>query len=324
MFKKRERECKDCGGMDFVEARQSGDVICTGCGLVAESHLMDEGSEWRTFADNDKNNGDPSRVGAAVNSLVDNGSAASTGILNGKGGFSNLERLHARGNTSDRHMMGAFGAISSLSERLGLKDNIKHRACELYKEIVDADKSVKSRPGSAMHASCIFIACKQEGYPRTFNEIVPIANASKKDIGRCYKLIVKVLKVDMKDMGVIHASDYMRRFCNSLGMSNQDTKAATEMVNVASPKDGRPGDVKHSWDGRSPISIAAAVIYIITMLPKCTVSPPLVDITNVSRVAEGTIRAAYKDLYPERHHLVPSWFATPGELDALPPPATKS
>lgn len=215
----------------------------------------------------------------------------------------------------------------------------------------------------------------QEGYPRTFNEIVPIANASKKDIGRCYKLIVKVLKVDMKDMGVIHASDYMRRFCNSLGMSNQDTKAATEMVNVASPKvkltpclasmpfprpplrpandhnpptnssywssspdcfvltdhvawlvfqDGRPGDVKHSWDGRSPISIAAAVIYIITMLPKCTVSPPLVDITNVSRVAEGTIRAAYKDLYPERHHLVPSWFATPGELDALPPPATKS
>lgn len=34
-----------------------------------------------------------------------------------------------------RHMMGAFGAISSLSERLGLKDNIKHRACELYKEV---------------------------------------------------------------------------------------------------------------------------------------------------------------------------------------------
>lgn len=28
-------------------------------------------------------------------------------------------------------------------------------------QIVDADKSVKSRPGSAMHASCIFIACKQ-------------------------------------------------------------------------------------------------------------------------------------------------------------------
>mmetsp|Transcript_32163 Transcript_32163/g.57592 ORF Transcript_32163/g.57592 Transcript_32163/m.57592 type:complete len:325 (-) Transcript_32163:134-1108(-) len=324
MFKRRERECKDCGSMDFVEARASGDVICTGCGLVAESHMMDEGSEWRTFADNDKDTGDPSRVGAAVNVLLDNGSAATTRIERGtKGGFSNLERLHARSNNSDRALLSSFAAIGSLCERLGLKDNIKHRACEVYKEIIDVDKTIRSRPAGAVHASCIFIACKQEGYPRTFNEIVPIANASKRDIGRCYKIIVKKLNVDMKEMGVIHASDYMRRFCNHLAMSNQDIKAATEMVNIACPKDGRAGDVKHAWDGKSPISIAAAVIYTITMLPKCSVSPPLVDISNVARVAEGTIRSAYKDMYGQRHALVPSWFATPGELDALPPPIAK-
>ena len=72
------------------------------------------------------------------------------------------------------------------------------------------------------------------GFPRTFNEIVPVAFASKKDIGKQYKLIVA--KLAITDMQVIHASDCMRRFCNQLGMSNHDTKAAMELVNSACPK----------------------------------------------------------------------------------------
>lgn len=58
------------------------------------------------------------------------------------------------------------------------------------------------------------------------------------------------------EMGTIHAGDFMRRFCSNLGMNNQAVKAAQEAVQKSEEFDIR----------RSPISIAAAVIYIITQL----------------------------------------------------------
>mmetsp|Transcript_1310 Transcript_1310/g.3767 ORF Transcript_1310/g.3767 Transcript_1310/m.3767 type:complete len:125 (-) Transcript_1310:86-460(-) len=124
-------------------------------------------------------------------------------------------------------------------------------------------------------------------------------------------------------MGVIHASDFMRRFCNQLSMNNQDMKAASEFVNTACPKDGDNRGIKNAWDGKNPISVAAATIYLISMLPKVSTSPSLADISTVSRVAEGTIRSTYRDLYPDRRRLIPSWFATDAEVHALPPPVAK-
>ena len=73
---KFEQKCADCGSSDFVEDHANGDLVCTvwslclprghrlcvpctvltvvivqSCGLVAESHVIDERSEWRSFGD---------------------------------------------------------------------------------------------------------------------------------------------------------------------------------------------------------------------------------------------------------------------------------
>ncbi len=48
---KFEQTCHDCGESDFVEDHASGDLICRSCGRVAESHVIDEGTEWRSFGD---------------------------------------------------------------------------------------------------------------------------------------------------------------------------------------------------------------------------------------------------------------------------------
>ncbi|GJR63193.1 transcription initiation factor IIB-2 [Tanacetum coccineum] len=58
------------------------------------------------------------------------------------------------------------------------------------------------------------------------------------------------------EMGTIHAGDFMRRFCSNLGMANQTVKAAQESAQKSEEFDIR----------RSPISIAAAIIYIVTQL----------------------------------------------------------
>ncbi|GMP87896.1 hypothetical protein CsSME_00040081 [Camellia sinensis var. sinensis] len=107
------------------------------------------------------------------------------------------------------------------------------------------------------------------------------------------------------EMGTIHAGDFLRRFCSHLGMTNQAVKAAQEAVQKSEELDIR----------RSPISIAAAVIYIITQLSDD--KKLLKDISLATGVAEGTIRNSYKDLYPYASRLIPSWYAKEEDIGNL-------
>merc|ERR1719387_2447403 len=47
--------CSECASRgsppETVLDTCSGDLICTGCGLVLEDHFIDEGRDWRNFLD---------------------------------------------------------------------------------------------------------------------------------------------------------------------------------------------------------------------------------------------------------------------------------
>ena len=55
--------CRNCAKPTaIIEDHQQGDLVCTECGLVLESRVVDESSEWRTFSDSDKAGVDPNRT----------------------------------------------------------------------------------------------------------------------------------------------------------------------------------------------------------------------------------------------------------------------
>ncbi|RLM84481.1 transcription initiation factor IIB [Panicum miliaceum] len=304
--------CPDCKKQTEVAFDHSaGDTVCTECGLVLEAHSVDETSEWRTFA-NESNDNDPVRVGGPTNPLLTDG-GLSTVIAkpNGAQGeflSSSLGRWQNRGSNPDRSLILAFRTIANMADRLGLVATIKDRANEIYKKVEDL-KSIRGRNQDAILAACLYIACRQEDRPRTVKEICSVANgATKKEIGRAKEFIVKQLEVEMgqsMEMGTIHAGDFLRRFCSTLGMNNQAVKAAQEAVQRSEELDIR----------RSPISIAAAVIYMITQLSED--KKPLKDISLATGVAEGTIRNSYKDLYPYASRLIPNTYAKEEDLKNL-------
>ncbi|KAL1206864.1 Transcription initiation factor IIB-1 [Cardamine amara subsp. amara] len=307
--------CTDCKKeTELVFDHSAGDTLCSECGLVLESHSIDETSEWRTFA-NESSNSDPNRVGGPTNPLLAD-SALTTVIAKPDGSSgdflsSSLGRWQNRNSNSDRGLIQAFKTIATMSERLGLVATIKDRANEIYKRLED-QKSSRGRNQDALYAACLYIACRQEDKPRTIKEICVIANgATKKEIGRAKDYIVKTLGLETGqsvELGTIHAGDFMRRFCSNLGMSNHAVKAAQEAVAKSEEFDIR----------RSPISIAAVVIYIITQLSDDKKS--LKDISTATGVAEGTIRNSYKDLYPHLSKIAPSWYAKEEDLKNLSSP----
>lgn len=304
--------CPECKrSTEVVFDHSAGDTVCSECGLVLEAHSIDETSEWRTFANESADN-DPVRVGGPTNPLLTDG-GLSTVIAkpNGaQGDFlsSSLGRWQNRGSNPDRSLILAFRTIATMADRLGLVATIKDRANEIYKKVEDL-KSIRGRNQDAILAACLYIACRQEDRPRTVKEICSVANgATKKEIGRAKEFIVKQLEVEMgqsMEMGTIHAGDFLRRFCSHLGMTNQAVKAAQEAVQKSEELDIR----------RSPISIAAAVIYMITQLSE--EKKPLKDISLATGVAEGTIRNSYKDLHPYASRLIPTSFAKEEDLKNL-------
>ena len=180
--------------------------------------MVDVGSEWRTFS-NDKDSKDMSRVGAAENPLFggDNletymslGTGSGAVDEFGKQKYGNGPRQMS---SADKALRSGYDAVRQMAGRINLSSRIISRAFSLFKQCYQ-NKCVRGRSQDAIVATCIYIACRQEGSQRTIKEICAIStSASKKDIGRCFKQIVQNLpnnrpeSIDIKNLVVRNDSN---------------------------------------------------------------------------------------------------------------------
>ncbi|KAF7285241.1 transcription factor IIB isoform X2 [Rhynchophorus ferrugineus] len=292
----------------LIEDYRAGDQICSECGLVVGDRVIDVGSEWRTFS-NEKSGVDPSRVGGPENPLL-GGSDLTTMIGPGRGdasfdsfGVSRYQNRRSM-NSSDRALINAFKEINAMADRINLPRTIVDRANNLFKQVHDG-RNLKGRSNDAIASACLYIACRQEGVPRTFKEICAVSKISKREIGRCFKLILKALETSVD---LITTGDFMSRFCSNLSLPNMVQRAATHIARKAVELDVVPG--------RSPISVAAAAIYMASQASEDKRSQK--EIGDIAGVADVTIRQSYKLMYPHAPKLFPQDFKFATPIDQLP------
>lgn len=106
------------------------------------------------------------------------------------------------------------------------------------------------------------------------------------------------------------ATELCIRFCSQLGL---DAKCTLMSQDFATRMDGIG-----SLAGRSPLSVAGACIYMASHLVGKGKSAR--DISAVAGVSDGTIRSAYKMIYPEREKVIdPKWLKdTACNMKSLP------
>lgn len=62
------KKCSDCKRTEFAINRAEGTLVCIGCGLVNQSRIIDETSEWRNFSnENSDGTNTRDRVGGKLN-----------------------------------------------------------------------------------------------------------------------------------------------------------------------------------------------------------------------------------------------------------------
>ncbi|KAL6178132.1 hypothetical protein ACLB2K_049651 [Fragaria x ananassa] len=204
-----------------------------------------------------------------------------SGVSGSNGATEEEEALPApRQKRRGRPKRPPYESIAEVANRLGLGATIKDRASDIYKKVID-QKPLKYKTPAAVVAACVYVACRQESNPRTVKEMCSANGAKTKEVVR-------------------------RHFCSVLGMSNIEVMAAQETVRNSEELAIR----------RSPISLAAVVIYIIAQLSND--KKAIRDVALVTRVAEATIRNSYKDVYPHLPEVIPTWFAKEKDLKQLP------
>ncbi|KAI1370640.1 cyclin-like protein [Hypoxylon crocopeplum] len=322
--------CPDCNENppNLIEEFSSGDMVCASCGLVLGDRIIDTRSEWRTFANDDQGNDDPSRVGDAMNPLL-NGSQLETNIGFGEGMRSReLHRAQNRliNDKTTKALLSAYREISNLCEAIGIPKSVQDSAKHIFKLTEDV-KLFKGKSQEAILAGCIFVACRHSKYPRTFRELFALTKVSKKEIGRTFKALEKFLQSNREQnttgsllmvesyeaTGTTGPAELCARYCNNLQFKNPHL-----MEKVSSSLASKSSSLK-DLAGRSPLSIAAAAIYMASHLmgdPRTSK-----DIALIAGVSDGTIRTAYRHMYPAREELVEKEWLLPkgaGSIERLP------
>lgn len=283
--------CADCQSSEFIlDDPKTGSVLCSNCGCIIEDSFIDEKTEWRSIMDKSSN---PSRVGGPSNPLLDN-DQLDTVIGNiGNSASYNLNRTQLKSTMRgpDRTLIAGFDCITHFCERSSISKTISDKAKLIFKK-VDEKKILKGKNSEGIVAACIYISCKQEQSPRTFKEISILTNVPKKEIGRSYKLI----SPHIKNLIYITTDDIVARFCSHLNLSIEHQRIAVQIS-----KNINKGGF---MTGKSPDSVAAAIIYMITYIFP-TLKEIQRDISHVTNVTDVTIKNTYKELMHHKDVIIP-------------------
>jgi transcription initiation factor TFIIB len=121
---------------------------------------------------------------------------------------------------------------------------------------------------------------------RTLDEIAQYTKANRKEIARCYRLLIKELDVTVP---VSDPRDYVGRIASLLNLSGQTIRDAIEIIEKARQRG--------LTAGKDPAGLAAAALYIAAV--KNGEKRTQKEIAQVAGVTEVTVRNRYKELINE-------------------------
>ncbi len=287
--------CPECGGTHIVQDSDSGELICSDCGLVVKSGIVNEGPEWRAFTPSEKNS--RSRVGVPLSFAVhDKGLTTMIGRV-GRDAFgrqipldTKLQMLRLRKwqirsrvhSSVDRNLAQAMAELDRLSDKLHIPPSIKEKAAVIYRKALDKGL-VRGRSISAITAASLYAACRLTQTPRTLREISNQSPIAKKDIARCYRLMLRELNMQMPKPD---SKLRVPKIAAKVGVGENTQQAAVELLRRATKL--------RTTAGKDPMGLAAAALYIACVM--CDEKRTQKMIADAAGVTEVTIRNRYKGL----------------------------
>lgn len=288
-------KCPECGSSNLIHDYDTGETVCGDCGLVLYEQMMDKGPEWRAFTQEEK--ASRSRVGVPTSySVHDKGLSTAISQVDRDAFGRKLPlstrlqmwrlrkwQIRSRVHSSvDRNLAQAMAELDRLSDKVYIPPPIKEKAAVTYRKALDKGL-VRGRSIAAIAAAALYAACRGSGTARTLREIAEASLVDKKDVARCYRLLLRELEVHMP---IADPLTYVSKIAERTGISGKTQGIAIQIL--------REARKKRAAAGKDPMGLAAASLYIACL--KNNEKKTQKDIAEAAGVTEVTVRNRYKTL----------------------------
>lgn len=285
--------CPECSSKDIVQHSSPGERICEDCGLVIEEDLIDSGPEWRAFNHQERQN--KSRVGAPTTQTIHdkglttqidwkNEDAYGRSISSKKRSQMNrLRKWQTRIRTKDageRNLQFALSEIDRMASALGVPQAVREVTSVIYRRALQEDL-IRGRSIEGVATAALYAGCRQEGIPRSLEEITEVSRIERIEISRTYRYISNELGLELLP---IDPKQYVPRFVSKLDLPQEVEAKAKEIIDETSDP---------LLSGRGPSGFAAAAIYAAALL--CNEKRTQKEVADVAQVTEVTIRNRYQE-----------------------------
>lgn len=286
--------CSVCKNDRPITDPESGELVCSYCGLVFSDKASESRAEWRNF---DFESNDRIRVGSPSSlAFHDMGLATVIGKTNSDSSgrkldssmHSTIQRLRTwdfrtQAHTpADRNLILAFNELGRVKDKLGLSDAIIEKTAYIYRKAQER-RLVRGRSTSSILAAAIYIACREMGASRSLRDVVEITNVKRKVVSRSYRLLISELDIKMP---LVDPMKCIAKIANKAKLSEKTKRMAIDtMADLAK---------KEISAGKGPMGLAATVLYMSCLSNNEHVTQK--DIAEAAGVTEVTIRNRVKDL----------------------------
>lgn len=237
--------CPECKGKVIKEKHE---LVCEDCGLVL-GNVNDEGTGLESKVEVHH----PKELGSVIDGV---GKEDWQSVPIGQ--KAQLRRLQQKQYEIKGDRSAELQESLSVADTTGfqneLSPHIYQTAINLFLKAKD-NKFTIGRNNKDVFAACIYIACRQNNVPRSFEEIVDISHCGLQSIKRYYNCLTRELNLKL---GLISPNSYIQRFCQKINATKDIEDKAYEILKQAEEKGVNAGS--------KPSAVAASAIYAAAVL----------------------------------------------------------
>ena len=259
----------DSGNKDnnsnIITDPESGELICSNCGLVLSPEKVQETrAEWH-YSDSDSANDNRIRTGMptslarhdmGLSTIIGRTDKDYTGNRIASSIKPTIDRLRVLDyrtqlySSTDRSLKKAFSELDTLKDKLGLSNTVVEKTAYIYRK-AQGRGMVRGRTVSAMLAAAIYIACREIGVGKTLKDIAQGTNVKPKTLSQSYRILLTELDIKIPMLDPMRC---IAKIANKMQLNERITRQGMDVMHTAIRKEANAG--------KSPMGLAAAILYI--------------------------------------------------------------
>jgi transcription initiation factor TFIIB len=278
---------------------QHGEIVCSECQTVIAENPIDYGPEWRAFDAQEHDT--KSRVGPPSTQLLHDKGLSTTISWKDHDAYGKplsepkrqqMQRLrtwderYRTHDASDRTLKQGLAEIERMASALGLPQSVRETASVIYRRALN-ENLLPGRSIESVATSAVYAAARQNGIPRSLDEVTAVARVDYQPIARAYRYIASELDLAVE---LTDPRDYLPRFASELECSTALRRQAHTLLTFVV-------DTPY-MSGKNPVGLAAAALYAASQLTDESLTQDA--ISDIAGVTVVTIRNHYRELL-EQH-----------------------